>query len=1083
MRPTLWALWILLVALTARGQGIAPKLVVPQCEQPPVVDGEIGKAEWRHAAAVTGFKDHSTGQLDPRQVVAFITYDATHLYLAFNLPIYPKGAALIADHTTRDTGNWSGDDILELLLDPFAGKYKNEESYFQFMGNPAGAIILDQAETPALGLYGRMEWNGRWNFKNKVASDRWQAELSIPLADLGLKEIPDGAKWLVHFSRTWGVKVGWTTLSPIAGVLNTPGGGGELTFRTNAPAVRLLSVAPLLNGRVGFSGEIANGNEERECTIEALVVSEGKEIVSKKLSVHLRAAEVIPFSLDEPAALSETNVFHLRIASGDMVWQEVSVPFLKSPVLPVFPQAVQRKFVLEARYLPTFEKIWIDKIDFGNFPDQEKVAKLELAIFRGDEWRGHAMVRKPGTLLKDIAFPTRGLVRKAGDYRLVVSLLGGDGRVLASEETTFHQQRFRWSNSQAGQTDAVLPPFVPITVRGKAVSVLGRDYLLNDLALFDQILAEQHEPTLGRTVEPLLHAPLSVYSLDGGKMLPASPLGKSKATSNRAQHAEFAARAQLGSIRLHITNRIEYDGVAWIEIELLPRKPTRVGDLIFDIPMREDQATLLHEITDAVRRTYAGVTPPGSGTVWDSRRLLNTCGTLGNFKPMYWLGNEDRGLCWFAESDRGWHLDEERPAIEVVREPGAVILRMHLINKPLLLDKPRKICFGLQATPVKPLPLGWRGWVAPYSAAEQKKLTYFNFSPVGMQIPTYAARSTAPYPDDYAKAKDAMDRLRRMGCIPFLYEAMQGLTADHPETQAYQGEWQRASYIGAKSFADFRAWHLAEYLKRTGFFTFYEDNAYLLPLKDPALGLGYARPDGQYQGEFPIRKMRDYLRREAAIYHELGMPNYLAVHKSTTMMPPCYSFATIAIDGEQRFMTTPQTDYIDQFPLDYIRAHIMGRQFGFVPFFLSEIKLGQGKDIAVKAGTRSEFALLLLHEIISWPAYDLDPETVMQADRAKAEFDLGAADVVFHPYWEKDTVVRTDSKDVVVSLWSRPEKAMALVANLGDAKQTTMTMDLHKLGFAPRLLKEFEGGHTLQFTNGAFTVNLPRHDYRLIWIE
>jgi hypothetical protein len=146
---------------------------------------------------------------------------------------------------------------------------------------------------------------------------------------------------------------------------------------------------------------------------------------------------------------------------------------------------------------------------------------------------------------------------------------------------------------------------------------------------------------------------------------------------------------------------------------LNPVKPVRVSSLAFDIPVRESQATLLHEVTDAIRRTYAGLTPGGKGTVWDSKRLLNTDGTLGNIKPLYWLGNEDRGLCWTVESDQGWFLDEEKPAIEVVRQRGEVVLRLNFINRPVVLNKPRTISFGLQATPVKPMPKGWRGWVAP----------------------------------------------------------------------------------------------------------------------------------------------------------------------------------------------------------------------------------------------------------------------------------------------------------------------------------------------------------------------------------
>ncbi len=294
---------LIVTTMNLPAQPIAPKLVVPKCAKPPVMDGNIEKAEWQCTAAITGFVLFGGGsKLDPRQVIAYITYDDTNLYLAFELPIYPKGAKLLANLSTRDVGGWRGDDIVEILLDPFAGKHRNEDSYFQFMGNSKGAILFDQAETPGLGLYNRLEWNGRWTFRNKVLPDRWHAELSIPLKDLGINGIKDGAKWLAHFSRTWGAKVDWTTLSPTANALNVPGNGAELIFQSQAPAARLLSVGPLLNGRFGASGEVINGGDaERQITIEAWATSDDKQIAAKTLQGRLNPGEVHSFSFEETA--------------------------------------------------------------------------------------------------------------------------------------------------------------------------------------------------------------------------------------------------------------------------------------------------------------------------------------------------------------------------------------------------------------------------------------------------------------------------------------------------------------------------------------------------------------------------------------------------------------------------------------------------------------------------------------------------------------------------------------------------------------------------------------------------------------
>jgi hypothetical protein len=237
------------------------------------------------------------------------------------------------------------------------------------------------------------------------------------------------------------------------------------------------------------------------------------------------------------------------------------------------------------------------------------------------------------------------------------------------------------------------------------------------------------------------------------------------------------------------------------------------------------------------------------------------------------------------------------------------------------------------------------------------------------------------------------------------------------------------------------------------------------------------------QGQFPILRLREFLRREAAVYAELGLPNYVGVHKSTTMMPPCYSFATFAIDGEQRFMTNPALDYVDQFPPDYIRAHIMGRQFGLVPIFLSEIRLDKKYDSAMVAANRGMFAVLLPHEIPVWPGYGIDAPTLTRIDQIKGNFGYGQPDVVFHPYWETNPVVHTGDSTVKASLWKRPKQILMVVSNLGEARQVTLKIDFSRLGSSPRKIKDAESGEILSGKGDGILLRIPRHDFRLLEIR
>ena len=119
--------------------------------------------------------------------------------------------------------------------------------------------------------------------------------------------------------------------------------------------------------------------------------------------------------------------------------------------------------------------------------------------------------------------------------------------------------------------------------------------------------------------------------------------------------------------------------------------PNPLTGLVLEIPLAAKYARLLWH------NRY-----PGSR--WDEQKpgLLPEDGFTGAFLPALWLGDEDSGLQWFAESDAGWHLSQPDRAVEIVRDGDRVILRVQMIDAPTDVGKSMSGSFGLQATPVKP---------------------------------------------------------------------------------------------------------------------------------------------------------------------------------------------------------------------------------------------------------------------------------------------------------------------------------------------------------------------------------------------
>jgi hypothetical protein len=63
------------------------------------------------------------------------------------------------------------------------------------------------------------------------------------------------------------------------------------------------------------------------------------------------------------------------------------------------------------------------------------------------------------------------------------------------------------------------------------------------------------------------------------------------------------------------------------------------------------------------------------------------------------MGGPERGIAWFAESDRDWSLDRDQPCLLIRREAQTTSLVIRMVTQPLELTRTRRIVFGMMATP------------------------------------------------------------------------------------------------------------------------------------------------------------------------------------------------------------------------------------------------------------------------------------------------------------------------------------------------------------------------------------------------
>ena len=126
-----------------------------------------------------------------------------------------------------------------------------------------------------------------------------------------------------------------------------------------------------------------------------------------------------------------------------------------------------------------------------------------------------------------------------------------------------------------------------------------------------------------------------------------------------------------------------------VDLDVAPQGDNvTVEELLLEMPVRPEHARYLYHF-------------PGQwGSVANSG-FLPAGGWTHAFKPFVWLGDEDRGLAWFCESDENWSPADPQQALTISRREDRVVLCCHLIERPTVLAGPLKYTFGFQATPVK----------------------------------------------------------------------------------------------------------------------------------------------------------------------------------------------------------------------------------------------------------------------------------------------------------------------------------------------------------------------------------------------
>lgn len=692
----------LLLSLTpplARAGSIAETLrfslnSVPRTGAAPLIDGVVGKREWEDAALLPNLIDSRSGLAADGQSRVYLCHDDKALYIGFQIERPEKA------RTPAET------DEVEIVLDPGHSQktvVKLRGNLTSLIGSPQGNCQYKAHATQHFG---------------------WEGEMAITFESLKRNTPAVGEVWGFDFINRQRTPVEETVAYSFKGKGGNAAELSHIVFRRDSPALRFRQAGTFFGQEGGGAVlEIPNGSDQPlhlNVSLELwkrksgakgnsflpsvaggvtgnvdIIAATSQEIVGQELLKYEPvkapgagtngALMVAPNRLAQVRiAAAETGEYLLkyRIANGEKIISSGLLPYRLAPPMrldltPYFlsPGVIEVKADLRKA------KEWVTGAK----------AKFALVKKKGDTPIEEATREFAEQSELFVALPTTKL--GAGGYLVTMDLLGADGKSRGGISEGFHKPATpEWMLKKVGREPIIPAPWVPIQAGEHSLSFLMGDYQLTDFGLPSQINVRSIYEE--RRV-PILSGPIVLQGSVNGKPIVWNQ-SENKIAAAKPELVEVAGQASFEGLAVKARTEFEYDGMAKLILKLAPTggQPVAIDHLCLEFPLMKEFSTLY--LRSQARDGYKQNELLPAGAVPKD-------GLKHEFVYSVWLGNEERGLRWFSENTRGWHIGKAflNQAIEAVPSARGTVLRLNLFKdeKAFSLDKEREIVIGYMFTP------------------------------------------------------------------------------------------------------------------------------------------------------------------------------------------------------------------------------------------------------------------------------------------------------------------------------------------------------------------------------------------------
>ena len=1079
----------------------------------PQIDGVIHEEEWRGAVPFFGFKRHNSEVLAHRQGVWRIGFTAKNLFFSCRSQLPPKGMRLNSKIAQNGKKIYR-DDTVELLF--FTPK---NDYVFQLGANPKGKYfstcykIADGAVTHTKML----DWDPQVRVASKMHDGVWDIEVAVPLAQLGFSNGKASVgKWGFQLARTYYKPFEVTGLTKsqlfcypqhMAEFIFDPGvpSGGLATLGKDYAKCRYDIELPVFNN--------TSTARKVECAVN-ITSGAAPRFLNKTVEIPPRGSHVFRLKYDEPAASVDAYDLKAQItdcSSGKTLFRR-SFSWTPPPAS-LWKEKKASSVEFEFAHYPSYGKM---KARYGNpqikaAPDVTGV-KFSIRNGRGEIVSSSAAEKKPYGFF---AIWEIGRLPD-GKYTIEAEMTHKDGKKTV-KSAAFESAHFPWENNKIGMDRVIIPPFTPLRVEGREIHALQTGYRLKN-GFFDAVYAQ------GRNI---LAGPADLV-IDGKKDCFKERSFRFTEKSPDRVVAETLLEGK--SVSVKAVSEFDYDGMCKMTLHFIPQGKWETESMILEIPLRAEEASQMHGMQGIPHFHPARFLKAGEGRIWNNLDERQNPRLKTPFWPYMWFGGQYRGIAWFAPSDKNWNLKKDAVSTELVRENGAVTLKVHLFNQKTVREKPFEIVMGFMASPVKPRPENWRQYTSRWKPAPHAR---FMASLSGSYIwGTWRPSDPFPVNNDYEMARklgrdtrrksaverkdigefikrncghmqlDEIRRLRlhlergrdfaRNGDILHPYMNPASGSDAWPDFRTFQDEWHHAEYRNMVDYDEYSMYSspshrdfLIYYVKKLldcGLDGIYWDNCGGgMLVFDPVTGPAYELPDGSIQPYCDWFGRRELIKRTAVAAYLAGKTVFdnrpmVDLHITNGITLPYLSFAAFQLDLERGY---GPTEFHERFSEEHILTETLGTHTGCAPAVLCGLT---GNDL--EHITRSFMCYTF--------AYDL-PNVVWAAHHGKIystlwrklfQFGYGTKDVEVVTFWDEGApkIVTAKDRDARITVYRRKDRAHAVVAvcDMGNQKRRT-AVDVSGLKYKNITASDFETGRKLAVSpDGIVEVDLPRREFVLL---